>query len=157
MIRLWKVVHIAVCLISFAAADAAAQNYRITASEKKTGRTLLSVEMNGNDRIELRTIHSVSLRPYSHIFKVDGDENIILDQAIYDSAGGGYPVLGDGTFRFENNKFIMENMNRFIGVLYLRVSPVSKETLIVSGTAYPIYSEIPEGSLIVIRAHRIRR
>ena len=113
--------------------------------------------MNEKDRIELKTIHSVSLRPYSHLFKVDGDGNIILDQAIYDSAGGGYPVFGDGTFRIESNKFIMENMNRFIGVLYLRVSPVSKETLIISGTAYPIYSEIPEGTLIVIRADPVRR
>jgi hypothetical protein len=91
---------------------------------------------------------------YCHIYKVDAEGNIILSAAEYESGGGGFPVTGDGVFSFVDGKFRMNEMNRFIGILRFRVSPISQETLLVSNAEIPLYRLVPEGTLIEIKVSR---
>jgi len=128
-----------------------AESSKLIIRVKKTGECISTIKLDSNEYFEIQTIHSVTRRPYSHVFKVEKDK-IILDQAIYDSAGGGYPVLGDGKFVMIDGKFIMKEMNRNIGILRFRTSPISKETFKAPNYILTLYDKFPEGTLIEIEA-----
>jgi hypothetical protein len=121
------------------------------------GRILFQVPVQPQDPICLRTIHSLALTPYAHYYRFDKDGNLILTRAEYESGGGGYPESGDGVFSVVNGKFRMDRINRFIGVLRLRVSPVSRETLILAGREFPLYQMVPEGTLVEVSVGEERR
>lgn len=119
-------------------------------------RNILQLTINPHEVFYLKTIHSVGLTPYIHIYKIDKEGNIILSGVIFESGGGGFPVPGDGVFSIKDGKFLMDKMNRFIGKLHFRVSPVSKETLLISNIELPLYKMVPEGTLIEIKISKGR-
>ena len=121
------------------------------------GRTLFQIQVQPQDSICLRTIHSLALTPYAHFYRMDEDGNLILSSAEYESGGGGYPESGDGVFSVVNGKFRMEGINSFIGRLRFRVSPVSRETLIVSGQEFRLYQMVPEGTSVEVSVRKERR
>lgn len=119
-------------------------------------RNLLQLKIPAQELIYLQTIHSLALTPYTHIYKFDEEGNLILTGAIFESGGGGFPDSGDGVLSVVGGKFRMDHMNRFVGKLRFRVSPLSRETLIVSGVEYPLYQMVPEGTLIELKVYRER-
>ena len=106
--------------------------------------------------IYLHTIHSLALTPYTHIYKFDEDGNLILSGAIFESGGGGYPEKGDGVWSMVDGKFRVDQINRFVGKLRFRVSPLSKETLIVSNKEFPLYQMVSEGTLVELKVYKER-
>ncbi|MCX5908438.1 MAG: DUF1850 domain-containing protein [Deltaproteobacteria bacterium] len=106
--------------------------------------------------IYLRTIHSLALTPYTHIYRFDQEGNLILSEAIFESGGGGFPEKGDGAWSVVDGKFHVDQINRFIGKLRFRVSPLSRETLIVSDREFPLHQMVPEGTLIELRVGKER-
>ncbi len=122
--------------------------------DQRNNHTIVQLLFQPQDVFYLQTIHSVVLTPYTHIYKVDAEGNIILSGAEYISGGGGFPNTGDGVFSISDGKFQMNEMNRFIGKLRFRVSPISQEKLIVSNAEIPLYKFVPEGTLIEIRVFK---
>jgi len=120
------------------------------------GRILFQVPVQPQDPICLRTIHSLALTPYAHYYRFDKDGNLILTRAEYESGGGGYPESGDGVFSVVNGKFRMDRIDRFIGLLRFRVSPISRETLILAGREFPLYQMVPEGTLVEVSVGKER-
>jgi hypothetical protein len=126
------------------------------AQDKQSGRKIIQLPFDPQDFFYLQTIHSVAKTRYTHIFKIDKKGNIILHGAVFQSGGGGFPVTGDGNFTLTEGKFHIDEMNRFIGILSFRVSPVSQETIRVSNIEIPLYQLVPEGTLIEIKIFRER-
>jgi hypothetical protein len=124
--------------------------------DHKNDRSLLRVEVSSQERIYLRTLHSLALTPYTHIYKFDADGNLILSGAIFESGGGGFPEKGDGVWSVVGGKFRVDQIDRFVGKLRFRVSPLSKETLIVSNREFPLYTRVPEGTLVELRVSKER-
>jgi hypothetical protein len=124
--------------------------------DHKNDRSLLRVEVSSQERIYLRTLHSLALTPYTHIYKFDADGNLILSGAIFESGGGGFPEKGDGLWSVVGGKFRVDQINRFVGKLRFRVSPLSKETLIVSNREFPLYTRVPEGTLVELMVSKER-
>ena len=122
--------------------------------DQRKGRNILQLVFKPRDVFSLQTIHSVAKTPYSHIFKIDTEGNIVLSEAVFESGGGGFPVTGDGEYSFVDGKFRMSEINRFVGILRFRVSPVSRETLLVSNAEVPLYKLVPEGTLIQIKVSK---
>jgi len=122
----------------------------------KNDRNLLQVGIPSQELIYLQTIHSLALTPYTHIYKFDEDGNLILSGAIFESGGGGYPEKGDGVWSVVDGKFRVDQMNRSVGKLRFRVSPLSKETLIVSNREFPLYLMVPEGTLVELKVYKER-
>ena len=122
--------------------------------DKRDGRKILELLFEPHDVFLMQYIHAVKRTPYTNIFKVDSESNIILSGTVYESEGGGFPVAGDGIFSVSDGTFRMDEMNRFIGILRLRVSPVSQETLLVSNAEVPLYKLVPEGTLIEIKVSK---
>jgi hypothetical protein len=122
--------------------------------DKKKENRIIQLPINLQGVFYLKTIHSLALTPYTHIYKFDEEGNIILSAAIFESGGGGYPVTGDGVLSIENGKFRVDHINRFVGKLLFRVSPVSRETLSISGVEIPLYTSVSEGTLIEIKTSK---
>jgi hypothetical protein len=120
----------------------------------KNDRNLLQVGIAFQELIYLRTLHSLALTPYTHIYKFDQDGNLILSGAIFESGGGGFPEEGDGVWSAVDGKFRVDQMNRYVGQLRFRVSPLSKETLIVSNREFPLYQMVPEGTLVELKVKK---
>lgn len=120
----------------------------------KNDRNLLQVGIASQELIYLRTIHSLALTPYTHIYKFDQDGNLILSGAIFESGGGGFPEKGDGVWSVVDGKFRVDQMNRYVGQLRFRVSPLSKETLIVSNREFPLYQMVLEGTLVELKVKK---
>jgi len=120
----------------------------------KNDRNLLQLRIPSQELIYLRTIHSLALTPYTHIYKFDEDGNLILSGAIFESGGGGYPETGDGVWSVVDGKFHMDQINRFVGKLRFRVSPLSQETLMVAHEEFPLYQMVPEGTLLEIKVYK---
>ena len=117
-------------------------------------RNLLQLRISPQELIYLRTIHSLALTPYTHIYRFDDEGNLVLSGAIFESEGGGFPEQGDGKWSLVDGKFHMDQMNRFVGSLRFRVSPLSQETLIVSQREHALYQMVPEGTLLELKVHR---
>jgi hypothetical protein len=120
----------------------------------KNDRKLFQIGIPSQELIYLRTIHSLALTPYTHIYKFDEDGNLILSSAIFESGGGGFPEKGDGVWSVVDGKFRVDQMNRYVGQLRFRVSPHSKETLIVSNREFPLYHMVPEGTLVELKVKK---
>jgi hypothetical protein len=119
--------------------------------DKKKEHKIIQLPIQSQEVFYLKTIHSLALTPYTHIYKFDEEGNIILSGAVFESGGGGYPVTGDGVLSIENGKFRVDHINRFVGKLLFRVSPISRETLSVSGVEILLYIQVPEGTLIEVK------
>ena len=128
----------------------------LEAQDIRQERNLLQLKIPPQELIYLRTLHSLALTPYIHIYKFDEEGNLILTGAIFESGGGGFPEQGDGKWSLVDGKFRMDQMNRFVGNLRFRVSPVSQETLIVSQREYALYRMVPEGTLLEIKVSKER-
>jgi hypothetical protein len=120
----------------------------------KNDRNLLQVGIPSQELIYLQTLHSLALTPYTHIYKFNEDGNLILSGAIFESGGGGFPEKGDGVWSMVGGKFRVDQMNRYVGQLRFRVSPHSKETLIVSHREFLLYQMVPEGTLVELRVKK---
>jgi hypothetical protein len=122
----------------------------------KNNRNLLQLKVPSREFIYLRTIHSLALTPYTHIYRFDEEGNLFLSGAIFESGGGGFPEEEDGVWSVVDGKFRVDQMNRYVGVLRFRVSPLSKETLIVSHKEFPLYRMVPEGTLVELKVYKER-
>jgi hypothetical protein len=130
--------------------------YVLEVQDVRQERNLLRLRIPSQELIHLRTIHSLALTPYTHIYTFDEEGNLILEGAIFESGGGGFPEKGDGVWSMVDGKFHVDRMNRFVGTLRFRVSPVSQETLILSQREYALYRLVPEGALVELKVHRER-
>ena len=117
-------------------------------------RSVVKLLLQFTTEFRIQSIHSVQLTPYIHIYRVNPDGGIVLTGAIFESEGVGLPAYEDGKFSIDNGKFRMDEMDRFLGVLRFRVSPLSEETLVVSNAKIPLYTMVPEGTSMEIKAVR---
>ena len=143
-------------LLIRAGLHAGQQGFVLDVLDPRGERSLLQLKIPAGELIQIRTIHSLALTPYTHIYKFDEEGNLILSTAIFESGGGGFPEKGDGVWSVVEGKFHVDQINRFVGKLRFRVSPVSRETLIVSNREFPLHQMVPEGTLIELKVGRER-
>jgi len=117
---------------------------------------LLRLDISPGDEIHLRSIHSLALTPYTHIYTFDRNGNLSLSGAIFESGGGGFPEVEDGVWSRVDRKFRVDRINRFVGKLRFRVSPLSRETLVVTGREFPLHEMVPEGTLVELKVWKRR-
>lgn len=149
----------ALCLLLFAGAPGlwgGQPEFILEVADARSQRELLHLRIPGGESISIQTIHSLALTPYTHIYRFDDQGNLTLSSAIFESGGGGYPEAGDGVWSRVDGKFRVDRIDRFVGKLRFRVSPVSQETLIVSRREFALYRMVPEGTLVELRVSRER-
>ena len=104
--------------------------------------------------VTIKFIHSVQKTPVVEELKFDG-ENFLLLRTIYQSHGVGLPFLeSDGTFREEDGKFILENMNRKFKRIELRTGLGTKLCLTLGEKNFELYKKFKVGTKIILSCRR---
>lgn len=97
-------------------------------------------------------IHSVQKTPVIDELEFDG-EDFILRRTKYQSHGVGQPFLeSDGDFHEENGFFVIDNMNRRIKRLELRVGTGTQLCITLDGQEHKLYEKFPSGTRIMIKS-----
>ena len=99
-----------------------------------------------------RFIHSVQKTPVEEFFTInDARDGFLLRRTRYHSFGVGLPFLEtDGTFRQEDDTFIMDGMNRPMREIQLRPGVSTGLTLYLADEEIPLCERVPQGSLVRI-------
>jgi len=81
--------------------------------DAKTGKTLLSFNVEDKDTFEISFIHSVSLSPVYEYYRIE-DGNIVLYETDFSYSSAGLPTETEGGEKLimEKDKFKLVNMNR---------------------------------------------
>ena len=117
-------------------------------------KIITSADAKKNLPLTINFIHSVQKTPVIEELEFDG-ENFILLRTKYKSHGVGLPFLeSDGNFREENGIFIMDDMNRKIKNLELRVGLGTQLTIILDGKEFKLYEIFPAGTRIIIEKRK---
>ena len=116
------------------------------------GKILLSTSAETGEQFSTRFIHSVQKTPIEEFFVVnDNCDGFVLKSTRYQSFGVGLPFLeSDGIFRREGDYFIMDNLNRPIKNLDLRLGLGTELSITIKGQTLPLYEIVPLGSLVRI-------
>lgn len=81
--------------------------------DAKTGKTLLSFNVEDKDTFEISFIHSVSLSPVYEYYRIE-DGDIVLYETDFSYSSAGLPTETEGEEKLimEKDKFKLVNMNR---------------------------------------------
>jgi hypothetical protein len=124
-------------------------------SQSDGDRVLLTIPLQVKEPFYIRYIHSIHLTPVIEKYYVDEAENIVVDSVTYESYGVGMPSdLEPGqTFRQEDGKFIVGNMNRKLPYFDQRIGQViANHTLIIRNQEIPLSEVSRPGSSVRFQA-----
>lgn len=98
--------------------------------------------------LKIRFIHSVQKSPVIEELEFDGEDFILL-RTRYQSQGVGLPFMeSDGEFRRDGDWFVMDNMNRRIKKLSLRVGVGTRLSIVLDGREFKLYEMFDAGTKI---------
>lgn len=117
--------------------------------DMKTHRVLEIGPISEGDSFELRFIHSVDLLPVRDFFAYR-DGGLVLCQTRCLSFGAGLGYTGQGELKSHQGWNVIENMDRRVGALPLRVGAVADHTIIYGGEAYRLNRYFAPKSLVKI-------
>ncbi len=81
--------------------------------DAKTGKTLLSFNVEDKDTFEISFIHSVSLSPVYEYYRIENGDIVLYETDFsYSSAGLPTETEGEEELIMEKDKFKLVNMNR---------------------------------------------
>lgn len=130
----------------------------LTISDGKSMDPILVKRMETHQRFAIQFIHSIHRTPVYEEYYIDDQQNIVLDQVMYESYGVGNPsTLEPGqTYKHENGKYIIGHMNRKMPYFDQVIGQViANHQLHLKGKWIPLASLNPPGSWVRIQARKV--
>ncbi len=122
----------------------------------KTGQTLEIGPILEGETFELDFIHSVDKLPVRDLF-ICRNGALVLEQTRCLSFGAGLGYAGQGELKGENGWNIIDDMNRQVGTLPLRVGTVAEHTIVYRGEEFRLARYFAPQSLVLIEVEHKRR
>ncbi|HBX23454.1 MAG TPA: hypothetical protein DEF34_07490 [Desulfotomaculum sp.] len=135
-------------IIAFIAWGAANRDVLVV-RDSKTGHTLEIGPISEGETFELHFMHSVDHLPVQDLL-VYRNEGLVLDQTRCLSFGAGLGYTGQGKLKGENGWNIIDNMNRQVGTLPLRVGTIANHRIIYRGEEFRLAQYFAPKSLVLI-------
>jgi hypothetical protein len=107
------------------------------------------------DEFIVKWIHSVELTPWEEIFRIDSNNNIILDRTRFQQFGAGVPDFAGKTVEIKDGYITYGEINQKIPLLPYGISNFAKHTLVFNDVEYPLYELVPDGDRINIYTEKI--
>jgi hypothetical protein len=107
------------------------------------------------DEFIVKWIHSVELTPWEEIFRIDSNNNIILDRTRFQQFGAGVPDFAGKTVEIKDGYITYGEINQKIPLLPYGISNFAKHTLVFNDVEYPLYELVPDGDRINIYTENI--
>ena len=133
--------------------------YVIRCSNTTQGKLIYIRDIRPGDWFTFKYIHSVQKTPVYEVFTIDEAGDIVLTETRMMSLGYGLPALTKkNDYTIENDFFVLKNLNRKIGKLFIRVNFVRLMELNFGGSIFDLpryYGSA--GDLIEVSASRRKR
>ena len=117
--------------------------------------TLFIFKVEEGDEFMVKWIHSVELTPWEEIFRIDNENNIILDRTRFQQFGAGVPDFAGKTVEIKDGYITYGEINQKIPLLPYGISNFAKHTLVFKNIEYPLYKLVPDGDRINIYTEKI--
>ncbi len=108
--------------------------------------------LRGPTAFQLRYLHSVERTPVIELYRVR-DGALVLEGMRFRSLGWGLPSEG---YVREDGWFVVSGLAQPVGVLRLRVSRLTRHTLVVGHRVLLLYRLVPEGGGVVLSVGPVR-
>lgn len=128
-------------------------------SQTPGGRVLFQSPVDQGSRFSLAYIHSIHRTPVEELFVINGKREIVLDAMIFESYGVGMPssLEGHETFRMEDGKMRIENIDRTLQSFDLRIGQViANHKLLLRGQEIPLAALGKPGSAVRFEIGHLR-
>ena len=116
---------------------------------------LLTFKVEEGNEFIVKWIHSVELTPWEEIFRIDSNNNIILDRTRFQQFGAGVPDFAGKTVEIKDGYITYGEINQKIPLLPYGISNFAKHTLVFNDVEYPLYELVPDGDRINIYTENI--
>ena len=116
---------------------------------------LFMFRVEEGDEFIVKWIHSVELTPWEEIFRIDSNNNIILDRTRFQQFGAGVPDFAGKTVEIKDGYITYGEINQKIPLLPYGISNFAKHTLVFNDVEYPLYELVPDGDRINIYTEKI--
>jgi hypothetical protein len=116
---------------------------------------LFMFRVEEGDEFIVKWIHSVELTPWEEIFRIDSNNNIILDRTRFQQFGAGVPDFAGKTVEIKDGYITYGEINQKIPLLPYGISNFAKHTLVFNDVEYPLYELVPDGDRINIYTENI--
>lgn len=116
---------------------------------------LLTFKVEEGDEFIVKWIHSVELTPWEEIFRIDSNNNVILDRTRFQQFGAGVPDFAGKTVEIKDGYITYGEINQKIPLLPYGISNFAKHTLVFNDVEYPLYELVPDGDRINIYTEKI--
>ncbi|MBG0763286.1 MAG: DUF1850 domain-containing protein [Tissierellales bacterium] len=116
---------------------------------------LLTFKVEEGYEFIVKWIHSVELTPWEEIFRIDSNNNIILDRTRFQQFGAGVPDFAGKTVEIKDGYITYGEINQKIPLLPYGISNFAKHTLVFNDVEYPLYELVPDGDRINIYTENI--
>lgn len=143
----------AVLIVIAVIAWGAANRDVLVVRNPKTGQTLEIGPMSEGETFELHFMHSVDKLPVQDFF-VYRNGALVLEQTRCLSFGAGLGYAGQGELKGENGWNIIDNMDRQVGTLPLRVGTIADHRIIYRGEEFRLARYFAPKSLVLIGVER---
>ncbi len=138
-----------VCIISVLGAD----RYKLLVIQNNTTGEKTEFYLKDNS-FSLGYMHSVMKTPAEEFFRVNADNEIVLEKTVYESFGVGLPFLADkNDFEIKDDKFILYTDSVFKEINMI-ISPIPEHWLQIGDMKYELTDILREKNCsITICAH----
>ena len=140
-------------IVAAALSGAAAYRPTLVVWDTKTGKELVLGAISEGEAFELNFIHSVDILPVQdHFVYKNGELYLMQTKCLSFGAGLGY--MGQGVLREKGKWSEIDNMNRPVGILPLRVGTIADHTIVYKGNKYHLAKYFVPKSLVRIGVKR---
>lgn len=130
----------------------------LTVTEDKKGSVVFAASVQPGDTFAIQFLHSVHETPVEEHYTVSHAKEMVLTKVIYESYGVGNPSGTEAgeQFSMKEGKFIVEEMERVLTTVSLRIGKVkANHSLVLDSNPIPFAEWSAPGSRVLLQVKRI--
>ncbi len=119
-------------------------------TDKDTETILWSASVKDGDQFILEYTHSVHKTLVKDYFRITDDRNIVLTKTAFSTLGAGMPYETEYEFIIEDGFFVIENIDRSVDSIMLRIVPIADHRLVLADQIVSMNDLVSPGTLIAV-------
>ena len=116
---------------------------------------VMTFKVDEKDEFIVKWIHSVELTPWEEIFRIDSENNIVLDRTRFQQFGAGVPDFAGKTVEIKDGYITYGEIDQKIPLLPYGISDFAEHTFVFRDKEYKLYKMVPDGDRINIYTEKI--
>ncbi len=141
---------IVICIILFIASGFSIHFKALVLECYQTGEVVWLHTIRPDDEFTMRWIHSVELKPWEEIFKIDENYDIYLDRTRFKQFGAGVPDYAGNKTEVVDDYIIFSGIHQKMDIIPYGISAFAEHTFYFEDQEIPLYKQVKDGYRINI-------